>query len=176
VLAHEDLVALTLQGPLGTHRVGGEVRHTGAGPEDDDPALLEVANGAPRNVRFGDLTHRDGRLDPGVDALLLEEVLEGQAVHDGAQHAHVVGARALHPLLLQLGPAEEVAAADDDCDLDSLADAGRDLPGNSPHHVRVDSDGSPSERFTGQFEQNPTGTTGAEGGGLRGNRGHGRSP
>ena len=44
VLAHQHRVALDLQGALGRDRVGGEERHAGAGAEDDDPALLEVAD------------------------------------------------------------------------------------------------------------------------------------
>ena len=39
--------------------VGREVRVAGAGREHDDPALLEVADRAQRDVRLGDLRHRD---------------------------------------------------------------------------------------------------------------------
>jgi len=65
------------------------------------------------------LTHGDRRLHPRADAGLLEEVLQREAVHDGAEHAHVVGACAVEALLRELGTAEEVAAADDDRDLDA---------------------------------------------------------
>ena len=67
VLAHQDHVALDLQRALGRDGVGGEVRHAGAGAEDDDAALLQVPDGAARDVRLGDLAHRDGGLHPGVD-------------------------------------------------------------------------------------------------------------
>ena len=70
-----------------------------AGAEDDDAALLEVPDRAARDVRLGDLAHRDRGLHPGLDALLLEEVLQRQAVHDRAEHAHVVGAGAVHAAL-----------------------------------------------------------------------------
>ena len=49
---------------------------------------------------------------------LLEEVLQREGVHHGAEHAHVVGPATVHAALGQLGAAEEVAAADDDGDLD----------------------------------------------------------
>ena len=91
---------------LGGHGVGGEVRQSGA--EDDDAALFHVADGAARNVRLGDLAHGDGALHTGFDAGLFREVLEGEAVHDRAEHAHVVGAGTVHAALGQFGAAEEV--------------------------------------------------------------------
>ena len=72
------------------------------------------------------------RLHPGLDALLLQEVLQREAVHHGAEHAHVVGAGPVHAALLQLGAAEEVAAADHHGDLHAAADHGGDLPGDAP--------------------------------------------
>ena len=110
----------------------------GAGAEDHDAALLEVPDRAARDVGLGDLAHRDRGLHPGLDALLLEEVLQRQAVHDGAEHAHVVGAGAVHAALLQLGAAEEVAAADDDRDLD----ARRGRPRRSPRRSADTTSGS----------------------------------
>ena len=67
------------------------------GAEDHDTALLQVPDGAARDVGLGDLPHGDGGLDARVDAVLaLQEVLQGKTVHDGAEHAHVVGAGAVH--------------------------------------------------------------------------------
>ena len=37
-------------------------------------------------------------MHPGVDADLLEDVLEGEGVDDGGQHAHVVRGDAVHAL------------------------------------------------------------------------------
>jgi hypothetical protein len=45
--------------------------------------------------------------------LLDQKSCKRQAVHHRAEHAHVVGSGAVHPSLLQLRAAEEVAAADD---------------------------------------------------------------
>ena len=94
--------------------------------------------GPARDVRLGDLAHRDGGLHPGLDALLLQEVLQRQAVHHGAEHAHVVGAGAVHAALLELGAAEEVAAADDDGDLH----AGRGRRRRSAGRSRATTSGS----------------------------------
>ena len=141
-----------LQGALRGDGVGGEVRQAGAGAEDDDAALFHVADGAARNVGLGDLAHGDGALDAGLDAGLLQEVLEGQAVHDGAEHAHVVGAGAVHAALRQFGAAEEVAAADDDRDLD-VGDGGGDLLGDAADGVRVDAQLAAAEDLAGKFQK-----------------------
>src|SRR5699024_4204724 len=128
VLGYQHLLAADLQRALDGDGVGGEVRHAGAGAEDDHAALLQVPHGAQRDVGLGDLSHLDGGLHAGGDAALLEEVLQGEALHDGAEHAYVVGAAAVHAPLGELGAAEEVAPADDDGALDALGDALGDLP------------------------------------------------
>ena len=125
---------------------------SGAGAEDDDAALLEVALGAPRDVGLGDLRHRDRRLHARGGAGLLEEVLQGERVHDRAEHAHVVGTAAVHAALAELGTAEEVAAADDDGDLDAIDRFG-DLAGDLADHVGVDAQLSAAERLSGQLQQ-----------------------
>jgi hypothetical protein len=48
VLGDEHLVGADLERALGGDGVGGEVRQTGAGAEDDDAALLHVPLGAAR--------------------------------------------------------------------------------------------------------------------------------
>ncbi|MGX1241513.1 hypothetical protein RKD46_002617 [Streptomyces pseudovenezuelae] len=136
--------------------VGGEVRHAHTGAEDDHAALLQVAHGAQRDVGLGDLAHGDGGLHPAVDALLLQEVLEGEAVHHGAEHAHVVRAGAVHAALLEFGTAEEVSAADDNRDLGAVPDDGGDLTGDLVHHVGVHTQApATGERLSGQLQQKP---------------------
>ena len=125
-----------------------------AGAEDHDAALLQVPDRAPRDVGLGDLAHRDGRLHPGVDVVLaLQEVLQGQAVHDRAEHAHVVGPGPFHAAVLQLGAAEEVAAADDHRDLGPGGHHLGDLPGHGLDHRRVDADGAAAEHLAAELEQ-----------------------
>nr|BFE68511.1 hypothetical protein GCM10020092_018120 [Actinoplanes digitatis] len=131
-----------------------------AGAEDDDAALLEVPDGAQRDVRLRDLGHRDRGLHPRLDALLLEEVLQGEAVHDRAEHAHVVGPVAVHAALLQLGAAEEVAATDDNGDLHAAPGGRGDLPGEALHHVGVDAHRTAAEDLTGELQHDPPGPLG----------------
>jgi hypothetical protein len=128
---------------------------TRAGTEDDDPALLEVSLGAPRDVRLGDLGHRDRRLYPRRRSRLLEEVLQRQRVHHRAEHAHVVRPPTVHPALTELGTAEEVAPADDDRDLDVLRGVG-DLPRQATHHLGTHAQGPGTEGLTRQLQQDPS--------------------
>ena len=58
------------------------------------------------------------RLHPGGLAGALERVLQGEAVHHRAEHADVVGLGGVHPRHGARAAAPEVAAADDDGDVD----------------------------------------------------------
>ena len=83
---------------------------------------------------------------------LLQEVLKGEAVHDGSEHAHVVGAGTVHAALGQFGAAEEVASADDDCDLD-VGDCGRDLLGHATDGIRVNAQFPAAEDLAGELQE-----------------------
>ena len=118
-MAFKQHVGLDFHGAQAGRGVGGEEGIADAGGEDDDAALFEVAHGAAANVRLGHLVHEDGAHHPAGDAALLERVLHGDGVDDRGEHAHVVGADAVHLLGLLGDAAEEVASADDDADLDA---------------------------------------------------------
>jgi hypothetical protein len=92
---HSAPISIGAQGRGG---VGGEVGVAGAGGEDDDAPLLEVPHGAAPDEGLGDLGHLDAAHDPGLAPELLEGVLQGEGVDGGGQHAHVVGAGAVHAL------------------------------------------------------------------------------
>ena len=111
--------------------------------------------GLARDVGLGDLAHGDRRLDAGLQAGLLAEVLQGQAVHDRAEHAHVVGLGAVHAGLAELGAAEEVAAAHDDGDLGALGHDLGELLGDAADDVGVDADLAAAEGLAGELEQHP---------------------
>src|SRR5207237_3850561 len=111
--------------------IGREERLAETGAEDDDAALLHVPDRAPRDVRLGDLSHRDRGLHPRLDAFLLQEVLQPQAVDDRAEHAHVVRTRAVDTALREQCAAKHVAATDDDCDLHATAYDVGDLTGDA---------------------------------------------
>ena len=113
--------ALDLDRPQARRRVGREERIAGAGREDHAAALLEVAHRAPADVVLADFLDADRRHDACVAAEGFEGVLQRERVHDGREHAHVVGRDAVHAGASEARAAKDVAAADDDRDLDVAA-------------------------------------------------------
>ena len=112
-----------------------------------------AADGAQRDVGLGDLGHGDRRLDARGHPGLLDEVLQRQGVHDGAEHAHVVGAVAGHAPLGELGAAEEVAPADDDGHLHPGEHRLGDLAGGVGDDVGVQAHRAPAEHLSGELQQ-----------------------
>jgi hypothetical protein len=106
-----------------------------------------------RDIGLGDLRHGDGRLHARRCAGLLEEVLQCEGVHDGAQHAHVVRPPPVHAPLAELGSAEEVASSDDDRDLHTVHGR-RDLLRHLAHDIRIDPQLAGPERLSRKLEQN----------------------
>jgi hypothetical protein len=94
----EDDVGADLHRAQRRGGVGGEVGVAGARDEDDDAALLEVADRAPADVGLAisdisiAVSTRVGHAEP------LERVLQGEPVDHRREHAHVVGAGAVHAL------------------------------------------------------------------------------
>ena len=79
---------------------------------------------------------------------------ERQAVHDRRQHADVVAGRAVHAPRRRRQPAEDVAAADDDPDLDAERVDLADLAGDERAERRVDAVLAVAEQgLAGQLEQ-----------------------
>ena len=102
--------------------------------------FLQVAAGAAADVRLGHAVGADGGHQPGVAAERLQRVLQGQAVDHRGQHAHVMGRGLVDARVAggELGPAEDVAAADDDGDLHAVLGGVVGLPGDVQHGVHGD--------------------------------------
>src|SRR5215469_10622811 len=142
--ALEHRLGAYLERALGRAGVGGEKWSTEPRAEDNDPALLQVPDRTPRYVRLGYLTHRDRGLNARLDAQLLEHVLQGQAVDNGAEHPHVVRPGPVDTPMRERGTAEHVAATDHDRHLHSEPPRVGDLAGQVRHHVRVDAEPGPA--------------------------------
>ena len=91
--------------------------------------------GPAADVRLGDPRHLDRALHPGVLAGALERVLQRQRVHDRAEHADVVALGGVHARHRAGAAAPEVAAADDDGDVDAQVADGDDLDGRCASSV-----------------------------------------
>ena len=114
-----------------------------------------MADRPPADVGLGDRGHRDGGLHPGGLAEPLEGVLQSQAVDDRGEHAHVVGLGAVHARAGAGHPPPDVAAADDDGDVDAeLAADLDDLAGELLDHLAVDAVALVAgERLAGELEE-----------------------
>ena len=112
-----------LQDDLGTDlgtaqggcRVGGEERIAGTGGEDHHFAFFQVLQGFRTHVRLDDLLDADGRHDACNDADVAHGIGQGQCIHHGGKHAHVVGGGTVHALRARRDATEDIAAANHDC-------------------------------------------------------------
>src|SRR5690606_14124570 len=137
-------------------RVGGEEGVARAGRENDDLALFQVAQRLGTDVGLDHLVDVERRLHARVDVLVLEGVLQGQGIHDGGHHAHVVGGGAVHALRAGSDAPENVAATDDDGQLYAQRDHFGDLVGHAHDGAAVDAEGILAhQRLAGKFEKNP---------------------
>ena len=86
---------------------------------------------------------------------LFQRRLHGQRVHHGRQHTDVVGLSAVHAGRRAGNAAEDVAAADDDRDLNAHRNDRLDVVRNRADHFVVQTELAPAhQRFPGQFQQN----------------------
>ena len=137
VLAHQDRLRPDLERPQRRGRVGREERIAGAGGEDHDPALFEVAHRAASNVRLRDLRDLERREHTSVGADALECVLERECVQDGREHAGVIRRGAVHPFRRCSHTAVDVAPSDDDRQLEAFGLNFDDLPGERVDSLRI---------------------------------------
>ncbi|MDT4837985.1 hypothetical protein FQZ97_717280 [compost metagenome] len=92
----------------------------------------------------------------GVDALVLERVLQRKRVHDGGHHAHVVGGSAIHALRARGDATENVAPADDDGQFDAGCGDFGDLIGHADDGGTIDAERIfAHQRLAGKLEKNP---------------------
>src|SRR5262249_15629325 len=145
-------------GAEGGGRVGGHEWVAGAASEDDDAALLQVADGPAADVRLGHRLHADGRLQARLAAEALQGVLQRQPVDDRGQHAHVVVGGLADDLAAraELGAAQDVATPDDDGQLHAALDDALGLPGDAQRLVDADAAlAAGAEALAGELENDP---------------------
>ena len=96
-------------------RIGGEDGVAGAAAEHNDLAALQRSDGLVAGEALGHLRHKGAGHNNGLHALLAQCILDGQRIHDGGQHADLVGVHAIHFAAGTAAP--EVATAHNNADL-----------------------------------------------------------
>ena len=143
-----------LASPQRGRGIGREERVAGAGREDHDLALLEVAQRLAADVGLGDLIGAQRRLHARFHALSPQRVLQRERVHERGEHPHVVGGCTVHASSSRSDAPEDVAPADDDRHLDTEPYDLRDLGDDAIDHLAVDPVGvGAHQRLAGQLEQ-----------------------
>ena len=109
------------------------------------------------NVGLSYLSNVERAHDPRLDAELLEGVLHRQGVDHRREHAHVVGARAVHALSAPPEPAKDVAPSDHERDLCPERDHVGDLAADLSQCLGVDPVARvTAERLPGELEHDTT--------------------
>ena len=118
--------------------VGRKVRIARTGGKNDNIALGKVVDGATANIRLADLVHLDSAHHAAGNIVVFEGILKGERIHNGCQHAHVVGLGALHATGSAGHAAENVAAADNNADLVTNSEQLLDLLGKMVGNLGID--------------------------------------
>lgn len=121
--------------------VGREERVARSRGEDDDATLLQVTKRAASDEWLCDSADFDRRHDPAVHPVSDELLFQRQCIDDGAEHSHMVrGCLVDVPALGQFGAADDVAAADDDRDLNPDRRGAFDLIGDEREFLGIDAE------------------------------------
>ena len=120
---HDDVAFAFDSAQRGT-AVRREERVARTSGEDDHGTRGKELQGLAAVEEFADRFHADGGHHHGINTLLVEGVLHGEAVHHGAEHAHGIALGAVHAASRSRNAADEVAATDDESDLNALLDDG----------------------------------------------------
>ena len=112
-----------------------------------------MAHRAPADVVLADLVDAQRRHHPGI-VPRLERVLQGERIHHGGEHAHVIGGDPVHAGAREAGAAEDVAAAEHHGHLHAQLGQVADLAGDALEHAGIDAVILVAEqRLAGQFDE-----------------------
>ena len=99
-----------------------------------------MTNGTATDIGLCHLAHLNCTLDTRIDILLFECILQSKRIHHRRHHAHVVRRRAVHPLCAARKPAPDIAAADHNCNVNSVITYPLDLCSDLLDNGRVDAE------------------------------------
>ncbi len=113
-----------------------------------------MADRAAADEVLADLVDLDRAHRARETAGFFDRVLHRERVHDGREHAHVVAGHAVHARGLQARAPEDVAAADDDADLDAFVLHFDDLAREALQHFGIDAVvGAAHQRFARELQE-----------------------
>ena len=114
-----------------------------------------MADRPPPDVGLGDLMHLHRGLDPGLEALPLHRVLQGQRIDHRGEQAHVIGGGAGQPHVLgDLHAAHDIPPADHDRHVDPVVPDRLDFAGHQMQDLGIESHASAGgQRLAAQLEE-----------------------
>ena len=117
VLCQQNGVSADLHRTQGSAGIRGKEGVAGAAAKDHDTALFQMADGLGTDVGLCNTVHLNGGLYTNGYATLLQTICQSQRIDDRSQHAHMVGAGALHTVAAVLEAAPDIAATHNDGNL-----------------------------------------------------------
>ena len=131
----EDDISLDFGSSQGSGGVGAEIGVAGTAAENNYSALFHVADSLVSDIGLGDLRHGNSGLNSYGHAELLKSVANAESVDSRGEHSHMIGAGSVH--LAGASASPEVAAADNDADLNALLVALLDRFADAEHRVKI---------------------------------------
>ena len=136
-------------------RIGSKEGVASTGREDHHFACTQLADGFGPDVGVTDPLQGDGRHQTGIHISTMQGITHGQTVHHGCQHTHVVAHHAVHARFGKTGTTEQVAATDDQTDLNTQLNQLLDLLGHPIQHRRINAETLGAlQGFTTQLQKN----------------------
>ena len=103
------------------------------------------------------MRHGERRHGAGAHAGMLNGGFQHEGIHDGRQHPHRIGRGPRQPVLGDLRPAKDVAAADHDAELYSHFMGGDEIGGKAINAGLVDAEFfGPAQGLAGKFDDHPS--------------------
>ena len=113
-----------------------------------------MPDGAPAQVILAQFVDADGGHHARIGAVALEGILQRQRVHDGCEHADLIGGDTLHAAGGEAGAAENIASSDDQRHLNSNVRQLDEILGDGLQHTGADTVTLVAEqRFAAHLQQ-----------------------
>ena len=135
-------------------RIGGEERIACSGSKHHNLAFFQILQGFGAHIRLHYLLDGNRRHHAGGEVRLVHRVGQCQGIHDGGQHAHVIGRSPVHAISTTRDTAKDVAAANHHRHLHAHSHDFGNLFSHAHNGFMVDAEGiRPHEGFARKLQQ-----------------------